>query len=625
MREPVRNTLRENLVRYGWAILFTLVALLFAALFDQHVHRRITFIFLMAVVLSAYYGGLGPGLLAAIVSIFLADYFFIAPIGSVLRDVDDVFLLAMFLVISVFISWIESTRSRSQQELEEVNLELETILQGVGDGIAVRNAAGKIVFANQMAAQLLGFKSLDEMTISTFDDWASRVEMRALDGTLLPLSLFPGRRVLVEGIGNELSFQLRLLKTGDQRWLNVTSTPIFGAHGELRRAVKIVRDFTAQRKAEEVRMGLLLTIDQQRHRIQTILDNVPGIVWESENRAKGQPGQKTTFISAYAPVMLGYDQDQWLNDQDFWRRIIHPDDWESVGKQADVVYEKEQVGKLEFRVIAQDGRVIPVEAHMTILLDEHDQPVRTCGMIMDITERREAEAMLIRNAVDLQRSNEQLQQFAYIASHDLQEPLRMVASYLQLLESRYKDALDDDAREFIAYAVNGATRMRGLINDLLAYSRVDAQEQNFEVIESRHALDQACDRLRSTIEESGATVTQDDLPAIKAEEGLIIQLFQNLIGNAIKYQSECSPEIHVSAQARTGEWLFGVSDNGIGIEPQYLERIFVIFRRLHPPGKYSGTGIGLAICKKVVERHGGRIWAESQPGKGSVFYFTIPM
>ena len=233
--------------------------------------------------------------------------------------------------------------------------------------------------------------------------------------------------------------------------------------------------------------------------------------------------------------------------------------------------------------------------------------------------------MLIRNAVDLQRSNEQLQQFAYIASHDLQEPLRMVASYLQLLESRYKDALDDDAREFITYAVDGATRMRGLINDLLAYSRVDAQERNFEIIESRHALDQACDQLRSTIEESGATITQDDLPAIKAEEGLIVQLFQNLISNAIKYRSECPPEIHVSAQARHGEWFFSVGDNGIGIEPQYLERIFVIFRRLHSPGKYSGTGIGLAICKKVVERHGGRIWAESQPGKGSVFYFTIPM
>ena len=323
-REPVRNSLRENLVRYGWAILFTLAALVFADLFDQHVHRRITFIFLMAVVLSAYYGGLGPGLLAAVVSIFLADYFFIAPVGSVLRDVDDVFLLVMFLVISVFISWIESTRARSQQELEEVNLELETILQGVGDGIAVRNANGEIVFANEMAAQLLGFESLDEMTASTFDDWASRVEMRALDGTLLPLSLFPGRRVLVEGIGNELTFQLRLLKTGEQRWLNVTSTPIFGAHGELRRAVKIVRDFTAQRKAEEVRMGLLLTIDQQRQRIQTILDNVPGIVWESENRPKGQPGQKTTFISAYAPVLLGYDVDQWLGDQDFWRRDHSP-------------------------------------------------------------------------------------------------------------------------------------------------------------------------------------------------------------------------------------------------------------------------------------------------------------
>ena len=623
-RELSRSFLREDLAKYVWAVGFSLIALIIANILDQYVHQRIPLVFLMAVVLSAYYGGLGPGLLAAVLSTFLAGYFFIEPVGSILANVDDLFLLVMFLGLSVFISWLEEAHSRSKQALQDAKQELETILGGVGDGITVRDARGHIVFANDLAARLLGFASVAEMAHSSFDDWSHNVEMRATDGTPLPLSLFPGRSVLVEGVASELSFQLQFLRTGEQRWLVVKSTPLFDASGDLRLAIKIVRDVTAQRRSEEVRMGLLLTIDQQRRRIQAILDNVPGIVWESQGQSSSVD-QKTIFVSAYAPVMLGYDVGQWLNNKDFWRRIIHPDDWQAVVDQTEALFQGTKTGNLEFRLIAQDGRVVPVEAHMSVLTDREGNPIGSCGMLTDITERYEAEAQLARNALDLERSNQQLQQFAYVASHDLQEPLRMVASYLQLLESRYKDALDDDAREFIAYAVDGATRMRGMINDLLAYSRLDAQEKNFELIESRAAVDQACDRLRSSIDETGATITYDDLPAVRAEEVLLVQLFQNLIGNAIKYRSDAPPVIHVGAEARNGEWLFSVSDNGIGIEPQYLERIFVIFRRLHAPGKYTGTGIGLAICKKVVERHGGRIWAESQIGKGSVFYFTIPM
>jgi signal transduction histidine kinase len=241
----------------------------------------------------------------------------------------------------------------------------------------------------------------------------------------------------------------------------------------------------------------------------------------------------------------------------------------------------------------------------------------------ELVEERTVELKAIVEA--LERSNKDLEQFAYVASHDLQEPLRMVASYVQLLERRYKDRLDSDAKEFIAFAVDGATRMQKLINDLLSYSRVSTRGKEFKDTDSKSALDQAIDNLRMVIKDSGARITYDKLPEISSDESQLIQLFQNLIDNAIKFRSEKPPQIHVSVKGKGNEWLFSVADNGIGIDSQYAERIFVIFQRLHEREKYPGTGIGLAICKRIIERHGGRIWVESELGKGSTFFFTIPM
>ena len=239
-------------------------------------------------------------------------------------------------------------------------------------------------------------------------------------------------------------------------------------------------------------------------------------------------------------------------------------------------------------------------------------------------ERKRAEEALQRTMAELERSNAELEQFAYIISHDLQEPLRMVASYTQLLEKRYKGSLDADAEEFIAYAVDGARRMQNMIQSLLSYSRVGTRGKPFEPTECESVFEQALANLKLTIDESGAGVTHDPLPRVMADETQLIQLFQNLLANAIKFRDEKQPRIHVSAKEDSNECLFSVSDNGIGINPEYFDRIFVIFQRLHGREEYPGTGIGLSVCKRIVERHGGRIWVESQPGEGSTFHFAIP-
>ncbi|WP_447983946.1 sensor histidine kinase [Nitrospira sp. Nam74] len=236
----------------------------------------------------------------------------------------------------------------------------------------------------------------------------------------------------------------------------------------------------------------------------------------------------------------------------------------------------------------------------------------------------QASRALEQSVAELTRSNADLQQFAYVASHDLQEPLRMVASYTQLLAKRYKGKLDADADEFIAFAVDGATRMQQLIKDLLAYSRVTTQRAPSKPTECTQALEAALNNLHVAIEKQHALVTYDPLPTVVVDGTQLTQLFQNLISNAIKFHGDQPPRVHLSAVRHGNEWLFSVRDNGIGVDPQYADRIFVIFQRLHTSADYPGTGIGLSLCKKIVEQHGGRIWVDSHAGQGSTFYFTLP-
>lgn len=271
--------------------------------------------------------------------------------------------------------------------------------------------------------------------------------------------------------------------------------------------------------------------------------------------------------------------------------------------------------RADIRKTDEVGQLATVFNRMATQLEGNQRDLKTYS--------EDLEQMVEERTAELQRSNDELEQFAYVASHDLQEPLRMVASYTELLGRRYEGRLDEDADKFIGYAVDGSRRMQGLITDMLDYSRVTTRGKVFEPVDLDSVLADTLTNLKLVLKETGAEVTHDPLPTLSADATQMSQLFQNLIGNALKFRGENPPRIHVSAAAQGNVWLLSISDNGMGMEPQYLERIFVMFQRLHPRGKHPGTGIGLAVSRKIVERHGGRIWAESEPGKGTTFKFTL--
>ena len=329
-----------------------------------------------------------------------------------------------------------------------------------------------------------------------------------------------------------------------------------------------------------------------------------------------------TLINRTELEMLGYTAEEMIG-RPIWKLTLNED---TVREQVMAVLAGSQPPDKQIERIyrRKDGTTFPVSIESRLILDEKGgiQGIR-CN-VQDITERKRVERVLEKKTQELARSNKDLEQFAYVASHDLQEPLRMVTSYVQLLAKRYESKLDSDAKEFIDFAVDGAVRMRKLINDLLTYSRVGTQGKELSPTDSEAVLAQSVNDLKVTIEENGALVTHDPLPTVMADSPQLEQLFQNLIGNAIKFRGNEPPHVHISASRNGKGWIFSIRDNGIGFAPEYSERVFVIFQRLHSRQEYAGTGIGLAICKKIVERHGGHIWVESDVGKGAIFRFTIP-
>ncbi len=330
--------------------------------------------------------------------------------------------------------------------------------------------------------------------------------------------------------------------------------------------------------------------------------------------------------------VYGYNPGKLLGDYDTWKKWIHPEDFERVIEKRRSILKNPYhlYWDDEFRIINKEGKYYFMYHKAYIVRNETGKAIRLFGAMQNISQRKEDEALLIelnnrlkQRADELAASNVELERFAYIASHDMQEPLRMITSFLQLFKKKYEDQIDETAEQYIHYAMDGAERMKKLITDLLEYSRIGSNKDSFERVDTNILLNEVVAVFMNRIAETNATIAVGELPVIHANKTQMFQLFQNLIGNALKYSGKIQPHIQIEGKEEEKQFVFSVRDNGIGIKPMFFEKIFVLFQRLHHKNEYSGTGIGLTICKKIVERHDGKIWVESQPGVGSCFYFAI--
>jgi len=419
------------------------------------------------------------------------------------------------------------------------------------------------------------------------------------------------KRFLATGVGPVLHKTIEieaLNKQGDLFTISLSISPsvLKGRYF----FIAFIRDITKRKQMEVV-------IQQQQQLYESLVKTQSEMglgIAISEN-------QKIIYANDALCTMYGYDMQEILMMPSFID-IVTPEDRQRVTERLKQRLSGEAMGDIgETIIIRKDGKLVNIEYSLKMIKVEGR--VQILSIIRDITSRIKASEELQQKTEELIRSNNELEQFAYVTSHDLQEPLRMVSSYVQLLENRYKNKLDKDADEFIHFALDGTNRMRNLIFSLLEYSRIN-RIKPFAIININKLLDDVLNNLDEQIKENNARIKIDEIPPeIFADNILISQLFQNLISNAIKFKGTQPPEIIISGKKVNKEYVFSVKDNGIGIKKEYAEKIFVIFQRLHTKEEYPGTGIGLAICKKIVEKHGGKIWIESEPGNGTTFYFTI--
>jgi PAS domain S-box-containing protein len=502
--------------------------------------------------------------------------------------------------------------SRQALETQKIMLQSEAryrgLLEAAPDAMVVVNSRGEIVLLNVQAEKQFGY-SRDELIGQMIKNIVPEgfAERLVADGTRSAA----GEQGQQIGTGIELSGRRQ---DGSEFPIEIMLSPLQSAEGILVTAA--IRDISVRKDAEKRLVQMARELSLKHQLLDSVVEGTtdPIYVRDLENRF--------TLSNSACSRLFGRSVDQMVGKT--MREMLPGDSYYDVATS-----DQEVMCSGETRTVEEtaeiDGIIRTFLTTKGPYRDADQKTIGTIGIGRDITERKKSEEHLVKTVRELKRSNDELQQFAYVASHDLQEPLRMVASYTQLLGRRYEGRLDHDADEFIAFAVDGCNRMQGLIHDLLAYSRAGTNGKALRKISTEAALQEALTSLQGTIEQSGAVVTHDSLPAIKTDETQLTQVFQNLIGNAIKYHGAAAPLVHVSASKTiANEWVFSVGDNGLGIEAQYFERIFILFQRLHGRGEFEGTGIGLAICKKIVERLGGKIWVESRPGQGSTFYFALP-
>jgi PAS domain S-box-containing protein len=494
------------------------------------------------------------------------------------------------------VAWEIAVRKRAEARLRQ----LSSAVEHSPASIVITDPAGNIEYVNPKFTAVTGYSSREVIGKNP----------RVLKSGEMPVEGYQRMwQTILSGAEWQGEFHNRK-KNGELFWESASISSILDDAGKIVHFVAVKEDITGHKLA-----GDALRESEERFR-RVFEEGTTGMVMLDE---------KFHFIKvnpAFAS-MLGFSPEE-LQTMTF-ADVTHPDHVQQDVEQVRRMLRGEiSEYRTEKRYLAKSGKEVWGQVQVSVVRTAAGKFHYILAIVSNITERKTAEARLQDTLAELERSNKELEQFAYVASHDLQEPLRMVSSYTQLLAKRFEGQLDEKTQKYVHYAVDGATRMRILINDLLAYARVGTRGQPFEPADSRAALGGAMRNLIATISETRAIVTNADLPTVRGDAPQLILLFQNLIANAIKFRSANTPSIHVSAQDRGREWVFAVKDNGIGIEPRHAERVFVIFQRLHTRDEYPGTGIGLAVCKRIVERHGGKIWFESEPGKGATFFFTIP-
>lgn len=434
---------------------------------------------------------------------------------------------------------------------------------------------------------------------------------------LLAVRQFINERISTNQPGT-LEYRI-VTKQGEIRWICDRIQPEWdNREGRVVRLLGAAEDITSRKQVEAA-----LRENSERLTLALEVANMGSWDWNMLTNE--------TIWTSHHETIFGYEPGTPRRSFTDWSRRIHPEDLPRIKACGEAAIGSRQDMECEYRVVWPDGSIHWVDSLGRFYYNALGEPTRMVGVLYDITDRKQAQEALedsqkqLQSAIaELTRSNQELEQFAYAASHDLQEPLRKINSFAELLAHDYRQQLDEVADKYIYYITDGASRMQALIEDLLIYSRVGRQQLNKQPTDLNTVVSQVIIDLSFAIAENNATITTTALPTLPANPVQMAQLLQNLIANSIKFRRDCPPEIHISAKLQKEQWLISVQDNGIGIKPEYSERIFAIFQRLHSRSRYPGNGIGLALCRKIVERHGGQIWLESEPGKGTNFYFTIP-